>query len=354
MDGVREPSHHLQRLAERDDAAPPPIDRDVSPERLAGPALLASNPEHVQKIPSPIMMDVRQDAIEFSVDGRPQLAHRTWFRGENCNFNPDVENMRSIDAVLKHVLAGWLPPEPLIDSKTTIVAFGSCFAQHISTYLSQRNYDIATAKDGAHGDAYLVRFGEGLVNTFVIRQQFEWAFENWIPEQDFWPSYDARAFGYEETIRVSTRAILDSADLFIITLGLSEVWYDEVTGGAFWRAVPTEKYDPARHKFRVSSVADNVDNIKAIYRLIRKYRPSARVILTLSPIPLVATFRPCRASPQTRFRRRSCVPQSTRRTGTSTSRNRSSTGPLMKSSWTLSPTDGNPIGDTSSPRSSIS
>jgi hypothetical protein len=237
-------------------------------------------------------MDAAQDAFEVSIDGRRQLAHHTWFRGENCNFNPDAENMRSNDAVLRHVLAGWLPSEPLIDRKTNIVAFGSCFAEHISTYLGRRDYNIATAKDGGHGDAYVVRFGEGMVNTFVIRQQFEWAFENRIPAQDLWPSYDARAFGYDEQIRLSTRALFDKADIFIITLGLSEIWYDEVTGGVFWRVVPTDKYDPARHKFRVSSVAENVDNVKAIYRLIRQYRPSARVIFTLSPIPLMATFRP--------------------------------------------------------------
>ena len=121
-----------------------------------------------------------------------------------------------------------------------------------------------------------------MVNTFVIRQQFEWAFENRIPELDLWPSYDARAFGYDEQIRLSTRALFDKADVFIITLGLSEIWYDEVTGGVFWRAVPTDKYDPARHKFRVSSVAENIDNITVIYRLIRQYRPSAKVIFTLS------------------------------------------------------------------------
>jgi hypothetical protein len=49
--------------------------------------------------------------------------------------------------------------------------------------------------------------------------------------------------------------------------------------------------DPSRHKFRVSSVMENRANIRAIYDLIRKYRAEAKLIYTLSPIPLIATFR---------------------------------------------------------------
>jgi hypothetical protein len=59
----------------------------------------------------------------------------------------------------------------------------------------------------------------------------------------------------------------------------------------FWRTIPKDAYDPERHRFRVSSVEENRDNIAAIVRLIRTHRPGAKVIMTLSPIPLIATFR---------------------------------------------------------------
>jgi len=85
--------------------------------------------------------------------------------------------------------------------------------------------------------------------------------------------------------------LLDKSDVFIITLGLAEVWYDEPTKEVFWRAVPKEHFDASRHKFRLSSVAENLENLNAIYSLIREHRPSAQIVLTLSPIPLVATFR---------------------------------------------------------------
>jgi hypothetical protein len=185
-----------------------------------------------------------------------------------------------------------LPEAPLIGPETRIAAFGSCFAQEISDWLAQRNFSILTQKGGEYGSTYVVRFGEGMVNTFALRQQFEWAFEARRLEGELWHGYDARAFGYDEDVRLATRAVFEQSDLFVITLGLSEVWYDAITGGVFWRAVPRDKYDPARHKFRISSVDENRDNIRAIYRLIRMYRPEAKVLFTLSPIPLVATFRP--------------------------------------------------------------
>jgi hypothetical protein len=59
----------------------------------------------------------------------------------------------------------------------------------------------------------------------------------------------------------------------------------------FWRVPPKDRIDPTRHKFRVATFAETLDNIRAIHRLIRKYRPQAKLLLTVSPIPLAATFR---------------------------------------------------------------
>ena len=230
--------------------------------------------------------------IDFEVDGQRQRASYTWFRGDHCNFNPTYRNLRTAEDVVRHVFRGWLPERPIISSDTRIAAFGSCFAEEISKWLAQRNFSILTRKDGAYRNTYVVRFGEGMVNTFALRQQFEWAFESRRFEGELWHGSDARAFGYDEEVRAATRAVFDQTDVFIVTLGLSEVWYDSVSGGVFWRAVPRDKYDPTRHKFRVSSVEENQDNIRAIYDLIREYRPRAKVVFTLSPIPLVATFRP--------------------------------------------------------------
>ena len=230
--------------------------------------------------------------MDFEIEGQKQKASNSWYRGESCNFNPNAENLESADAVLRHVVGSWAPPEPLIGPTTAVCAFGSCFAEHISAWLAESNFNVLTKQSGEAETTYVVRFGEGLVNSYALLQQFEWAFENKVNEAPLWHGYTTEQFGYDEKIRQRTRDMFDRSDVFILTLGLSEVWYDEKTGGVFWRAVPQKHFDPSRHKFRVSTVEENKQNLRRIYQLIRQYRPSAKIIFTMSPIPLVATFRP--------------------------------------------------------------
>jgi hypothetical protein len=222
---------------------------------------------------------------------RPRVK-RAWYRGEHCNIHPEKADLLVPEGVINHVLAGWLPEGPLIGRETRIVAFGSCFAENITNYLAARKFNVLTSKDGDNAGTFLVRVGESMVNSFAIRQQFEWALERRMPETELWHGWDAQAYSYGEDVRLATSQVLNQADVFIITFGLAEVWYDAVTGGVFWRAVPKDVHDPSRHRFRISSVEENKENIKAIYRLIKKHRPDAKVIVTLSPIPLKATFRP--------------------------------------------------------------
>ena len=228
--------------------------------------------------------------LNFQTTSRHGAEFRTWFRGEHTNYNPDVARMLDIGAAAKYVLHGWAPDVPMIRPETQITAFGSCFAANISNWLSKRRFRVLTRDEEAK-KAYVVACGEGMVNSFVIRQQFEWAWENRTFDGALWHGYKAEEYGYDPEVQAETRRIFDETDFFILTFGLSEVWYDEPTGNVFWRTIPKDAYDPARHKFRVSTVEENRDNLRAIYRLIRKHRPDAKILFTLSPIPLIATFR---------------------------------------------------------------
>ncbi len=228
--------------------------------------------------------------LNFQTTTKATAEHRTWFRGDHTNFNPTTARLLEVEGTQKFVLHGWVPSAPIITPQTQITAFGSCFAANISNWLSKRNFRVLN-KDEAAKNAYVVTCGEGMVNSFVIRQQFEWAWENKTFEGSLWHGYDAQDYGYDAGIQAETKRIFDATDVFILTFGLSEVWYDEPTGNVFWRTIPKDAYDPARHKFRVSTVEENKENLRAIYSLIRKYRPDAKIIYTLSPIPLIATFR---------------------------------------------------------------
>ncbi len=211
--------------------------------------------------------------------------HYSFWRGDGTTFYPTDDDLRDRPV---QIIAKGMPAEPFVTLKSQIVAFGSCFADNISHYLNAKGYHVATKKDKI---AHISSMGDGIVNTYAVLQQLEWAWENRVPKQELWHGYDAKSVGYDEEVRLATRALLDTMDVFIITFGLSEIWYDEPTGEVFWRAVPADKFDPARHKFRVATQSENLANLRKIADLISLYRPQAEIIFTLSPIPLTATFR---------------------------------------------------------------
>lgn len=228
--------------------------------------------------------------LVFQTTTRHTREFRTWFRGEHTNFNPTLAQLLDPEAAKRFVLHGWAPEAPIIRPETQVTAFGSCFAANISEWLSSRHYNVVGEGEDAKS-AYVVACGEGMVNSFVIRQQFEWAWEDRRFDQPLWHGYDAEDYGYDPEVQAETRRIFDETEVFILTFGLSEVWYDEPTGEVFWRTIPKDAYDPERHRFRVSTVEENKDNLRAIYQLIRKHRPEATILFTLSPIPLIASFR---------------------------------------------------------------
>jgi hypothetical protein len=230
-----------------------------------------------------------QETFSAPADAGTKSMGSSFYRGETVNYNPHREDFGAPDFLEKYILKGWIPDGPLLHPATRITAFGSCFASHITQHLMEIGYSTSKEREP---DIYISSMGEGLVNTYSLLGQFEWALEDRRQPVDLWHGFKAEGYGYDETIRRRTRDVFLATEFFIITLGLSEIWYDETTGGVFWRAVPLSAFDPSRHKFRVSTVAETKANLAAIYDLIRRHVPAAKVLFTLSPIPLAATFRP--------------------------------------------------------------
>ncbi|WP_084545188.1 GSCFA domain-containing protein [Derxia gummosa] len=227
--------------------------------------------------------------VIYEQDGVRRRTSGSFYRGETVNYHPQDASFERADAIEQYFVHGWMPEKGFVSKNTPIVAFGSCFAANISKYLHARGYDVLTKRDNK---SYVTSMGDGIVHTFALRQQFEWAWLRKVPTVELWHGYKAEQFGYSEDARRDTEMLFNRASVFIITLGLSEIWYDEPTGEVFWRAVPASKIDPSRHKFRVSTHAENLENLRAIHALIRRFRPEVPVLFTVSPIPLTATFRP--------------------------------------------------------------
>lgn len=180
----------------------------------------------------------------------------------------------------KYVLPGWLPPSPLFTPDSRILTLGSCFAQELRNYLAER---------GMSSDWLFVP--PGLNNTFALRNFISWCLTGETSTKAYWYDEDAQGGAVkwdDESNRLSYAEVFKRVDAVILTVGLAEVWYDTVTGGVFWRGVPKSSYDETRHLCRVSTVEENVANLREIIRLIQQAQPGIPIVLTLSPVPLKA------------------------------------------------------------------
>ena len=181
------------------------------------------------------------------------------------------------------ILPGHVPAEPLLEASDSVVTMGSCFAEELRDHLSARGF--------ASGNFWIP---SGLNNTFAILDFISWCVTGTDSGAGF--RYDRFDDGeirqwLPEGKRGRYEQRLADAGAFVFTFGLSEVWQDRETGGVFWRGIPEKIFDADRHVFRLTTVEENEQNIARIVELIRSVNADAPIVMTLSPVPLMATFR---------------------------------------------------------------
>ena len=181
-------------------------------------------------------------------------------------------------------LEGWRTSEPLIRADTRVIAFGSCFAARFAEWLVERGYNRAfrTGSDDSI-------FRNPLETPLVVAQQFRWAFGELDSDLAFWVGQDKRHFAATEERRLRLRSLLLEADVLIITLGLAETWYDTRSGEPIWRVPPRALAD--RYAFKVATVSECVAALETIDRLRRAHLPNVKIVYSVSPLRLSATFR---------------------------------------------------------------
>jgi len=216
-----------------------------------------------------------------------------------------------------------LPKRLGVVSKSDMIASaGSCFAQHIARYLSSKNftYNICEtapiffnkeeAADWGYGQ-FSCRFGN-IYTVLQLEQLLERALGRRKVADQFWQNENGKWFdllrprinryGFDslEIAATDTREHLDSvlemfrtSSVFVFTYGLVEYWCDKRDGTVFPTAPGCGygKFDPSRHKAGVMTVGDIVRSTKAAMKMIREINPDLKVIVTISPVPLLATHR---------------------------------------------------------------
>jgi hypothetical protein len=90
------------------------------------------------------------------------------------------------------------------------------------------------------------------------------------------------------------REMFENLDVLVFTLGLTECWASREDGAVFplCPGVLGGAFDKKRHEFLNLEVEDVVADMTTFVWELRAVNPEARVILTVSPVPLIATAEP--------------------------------------------------------------
>lgn len=223
----------------------------------------------------------------------------------------DLQNWLDVDPVSAHAKTLKLYPA------TKVATAGSCFAQHIARSLIDQGYHYLKTETAPLGDEQnpmYLQFSAAYGNVYTVTQLYQLmrrAFGLFQPDVNAWVNSNGRFVdpfrpgireeGFatvDELLEVqkshlqAVRRVFEECDVFIFTLGLTEGWLAKSDGAAI-PVVPAavdcgafgELYE--FRNARVTQMTSTMTNFLSDLRLIN---PSVDVILTVSPVSLIATY----------------------------------------------------------------
>jgi hypothetical protein len=200
-----------------------------------------------------------------------------------------------------------------------VAAAGSCFAQHMARYLKGSGFSFLdtepphpvlgakVAEEFGYG-VYSARFGN-IYSSRQLLQLIRRSYGKFRPTEDVWedsgrffdpwrPAVQPDGFATKAEFDhdrakhlAAVRRMFEELDVFVFTLGLTETWISTADGAAFPVCPGTVagRFDPAKHAFVNLDVEAVTGDLTAFVSELRAVNPKARVIFTVSPVPLAAT-----------------------------------------------------------------
>ncbi|MBU3568575.1 GSCFA domain-containing protein [Polynucleobacter alcilacus] len=209
-------------------------------------------------------------------------------------------------------------PKFRIGEKDRIASAGSCFAQYIGNVLRRENYKFLLSELGpetteANNEGYGVfpaRFGN-VYTVRQLRQLLDRALGLFKPELAPWLRPDGRyvdpfrpnvqesgflsetgvALDYLSHLKAVRNMFTDS-DIFIFTLGLTEGWVSIKNSSVVPLApgVVGGGKNLAEFRFHNFTYDECFDDLIYFADTLRAINENVKIILTVSPVPLVATY----------------------------------------------------------------
>jgi hypothetical protein len=227
---------------------------------------------------------------------------------------------RAVSRVEPHMFDPVVSPKFKLDSRAKLATAGSCFAQHISRQLMRMGFNYFVTERGEHLSkneqirrnygVFSARYG----NLYTVRQLlqlFDEAFDERRPLELSWTREDGRladpyrpqiepaGFSSEADLQDSRRThlaavrdIFTQSDVLVFTLGLTEAWRSKRDGSVFPSApgVVAGSFSPEKHEFVNFTLAEVNADLNELLAKLRRKNPQVKVLLTVSPVPLIATY----------------------------------------------------------------
>lgn len=208
-----------------------------------------------------------------------------------------------------------------IGKQNKVATAGSCFAQHIAKTLSRsgfnyyvpesapENMSIELANELCYG-VFSARYG----NVYTARQLLQLmqrCYGQYSPVDDIWQRKDGRyvdafrpqvepnGFISKEEVAASrtshlqaVRHMFETLDTFVFTLGLTEAWVSSIDGAVYPLApgVSGGEMSAEKYRFKNFGFAEILSDMKMFIDLLKLKNPNCKILLTVSPVPLLATY----------------------------------------------------------------
>ena len=214
-------------------------------------------------------------------------------------------------------LLGAKKADALFDPNDRVVSAGSCFASNLIPWIEKEGLEYLRSEElpaqfeklpenlgyrnfsAAYGNIYTARHLRQLYEQALgIRKPIE---ERWhidyLVIDPFRPglAYPAESDAEFDLLKSAhLSAVLKafhSATVFVFTLGLTEAWVSKLDGSVFPACPGTisGEFDETKHEFKNFTVAEVTEDLTSFIDLLRKSNDQVRFIITVSPVPLVAT-----------------------------------------------------------------
>ena len=234
--------------------------------------LISNNPSDIKML-SKVNLKILDDlAIVFS---RPTKEIKVPARYPKTRKDISV-NLKK--AIKKYVLGNIPKVEKFIDKETTFFTMGSCFARHIALALRAQKLEVGHLERVETSPIENLLFLKWLKDPKSVEDEHAEWFESTTNKLDTGPEVFRNLLVYSKVI--------------ILTVGVAPSFFEKGTSKFIipgstqaGTLIKSEKYE-----FRTTTVAENVNSLNEATDIIRTLNPEAKIFLTLSPVPLVATF----------------------------------------------------------------